>query len=49
LLDQPAGAELCVILAHGAGAGMEHPSMEGLARELTAQGIATLRYQFPYM
>jgi hypothetical protein len=49
LLDQPPGAELCVILAHGAGAGMEHPSMEGLARELTAQGIATLRYQFPYM
>jgi hypothetical protein len=38
-----------VILAHGAGAGMEHPSMEELARDLAAQGIATLRYQFPYM
>jgi hypothetical protein len=38
-----------VILAHGAGAGMEHPSMEELARDLTALGFATLRYQFPYM
>jgi hypothetical protein len=28
---------------------MEHPSMAGLARDLTAQGMATLRYQFPYM
>ena len=49
LLDQPHGAELCMILAHGAGVGMEHPSMAGLARDLAAQGIATLRYQFPYM
>jgi hypothetical protein len=49
LLDQPRGSQICVILAHGAGAGMEHPSMGGLARDLTEHGIATLRYQFPYM
>jgi uncharacterized protein len=49
LLDQPRGSQICVILAHGAGAGMEHSSMGGLARDLAEQGIATLRYQFPYM
>jgi hypothetical protein len=36
-------------LAHGAGAGMRHPFLEKLARELAAQGIATLRYEFPYL
>jgi uncharacterized protein len=36
------------VLAHGAGAGMTHPFMESVARALTARGIATLRYQFPY-
>jgi len=36
-------------LAHGAGAGMRHSFMEALAAELAEQGIATLRYQFPYM
>jgi uncharacterized protein len=37
------------MLAHGAGAGMSHPFMENLADELAAAGVATLRYQFPYM
>jgi predicted alpha/beta-hydrolase family hydrolase len=37
------------VLAHGAGAGMTHPFMEVVAMELGARGIATLRYQFPYM
>jgi predicted alpha/beta-hydrolase family hydrolase len=36
-------------MAHGAGAGMEHPSMTVLATGLYALEIATLRYQFPYM
>src|SRR5262249_39497533 len=31
------------------GVGMTHPSMEAVARGLAARGIATLRYQFPYM
>jgi predicted alpha/beta-hydrolase family hydrolase len=37
------------VLAHGAGAGMRHPFLETLSRELAATGVATLRYQFPYM
>lgn len=49
LLLQPAGARACLVLAHGAGAGMAHPFMAALAQRLAAQGIATLRYQFPYM
>jgi predicted alpha/beta-hydrolase family hydrolase len=36
-------------LAHGAGAGMTHPFLEKLARELASAGLATFRYQFPYM
>jgi len=48
-LELPAGARACYVLAHGAGAGMEHPFMSAAARELGALAIATLRYQFPYM
>lgn len=49
LLEVPASARACYVLAHGAGAGMRHPFMEALAQGLAARGIATLRYQFPYM
>jgi predicted alpha/beta-hydrolase family hydrolase len=38
-----------MVLGHGAGAGMRHPFMEGAAAALGAKGIATFRYQFPYM
>jgi uncharacterized protein len=48
-LEMPASARACYVLAHGAGAGMDHPFMSAAARELAAHGIATLRYQFPYM
>jgi uncharacterized protein len=48
-LAQPPGARACYVFAHGAGAGMDHPSMSAPARELTALGVATLRFQFPYM
>ena len=48
-LELPARARACYVLAHGAGAGMEHPFLSAAARELGALGIATLRYQFPYM
>ena len=37
------------MLAHGAGAGMTHPFMESLTAELASRGVATFRYQFPYM
>jgi uncharacterized protein len=49
LLQKPPGARACYVLAHGAGAGMDHPFMENVARGLASRGIATLRYQFPYM
>jgi predicted alpha/beta-hydrolase family hydrolase len=39
----------CFVFAHGAGAGMTHPFMEQVATGLAERGIATLRYQFPYM
>jgi len=47
--ELPADARACYVLAHGAGAGMEHAFMRATAHELGALGIATLRYQFPYM
>src|SRR5215831_9712213 len=49
LLSHPPNARACYVLAHGAGAGMEHPFMRAVALELADRGVATLRYQFPYM
>ena len=49
LLERPENARQLLVLAHGAGAGMTHPFMERLSSELASVGIATLRYQFPYM
>jgi uncharacterized protein len=49
LLVRPPDARLLYVLAHGAGAGMRHPFLESIAQRLAGQGIATLRYQFPYM
>ena len=43
------GARACYVLAHGAGAGMDHPFMSAVAAELAERGVATLRFQFPYM
>jgi predicted alpha/beta-hydrolase family hydrolase len=49
LVQAPAGSRACYVLAHGAGAGMEHPFMGAIADGLAERSIATLRYQFPYM
>jgi hypothetical protein len=49
LFERPSRARGVLVLAHGAGAGMEHPSMQSVATALTRGGIAILRYQFPYM
>jgi uncharacterized protein len=49
LLLRPPDARACFVFAHGAGAGMTHPFMEAFAAELATAGIASLRYQFPYM
>jgi predicted alpha/beta-hydrolase family hydrolase len=48
-LLRPPGAVACYVMAPGAGAGMEHPFMAACAAELAGLGIATLRYEFPYM
>ena len=39
----------CLVLAHGAGAGMRHSFMAAVADGLALRGVSTLRYQFPYM
>jgi predicted alpha/beta-hydrolase family hydrolase len=49
LLLRPPAARACFVFAHGAGAGMTHEFMERVAAALCDHGIATLRYQFPYM
>jgi uncharacterized protein len=49
LLQTPSRVRACYVLAHGAGAGMDHPFMRSIAAELAQRGVATLRYQFPYM
>jgi predicted alpha/beta-hydrolase family hydrolase len=49
LLQVPHRARVCYVLAHGAGAGMSHPFMAAVTDGLAERGIATMRYQFPYM
>lgn len=49
LLVRPPAARWLLVLGHGAGAGMAHPFLGKLAAELANVGVATLRYQFPYM
>lgn len=49
LLNRPSQARACFVFAHGAGAGMTHSFMETVAGGLCERGVATLRYQFPYM
>lgn len=48
-LLRPRDAWLLYVMAHGAGAGMRHRFLESVSHALASQGIATLRYQFPYM
>src|SRR5271154_4310933 len=49
LLASPDTPHACFVFAHGAGAGMTHSFMEAFAHGLSERGIASLRYQFPYM
>ena len=48
-LTAPRKPRVLFVMAHGAGAGMGHPFMETVADGLSERGVATLRYQFPYM
>ena len=49
MLLRPAEARALLLLAHGAGAGMRHAFMQAIASALAARGVATLRFQFPWM
>ena len=49
LVQCPPNAHAMYVFAHGAGAGMKHSFMSAIAAELAANGVGTLRYQFPYM
>lgn len=49
VLVKPDAALALLVLGHGAGAGMRHRFMDAIAERLADRGIATFRYQFPYM
>ena len=49
MLLEPAEARCLLVFSHGAGAGMRHRFMEDAAERLADRGVATFRYQFPYM
>ena len=38
-----------IVVAHGAGAGMDHPFIAGFARACVEEGLASLRFNFPYV
>ncbi|MBL7833271.1 MAG: dienelactone hydrolase family protein [Cyclobacteriaceae bacterium] len=48
-LLEPPNMKALIVLAHGAGAGMNHIFMTDLSEALAARNIGTLRYNFPYM
>jgi predicted alpha/beta-hydrolase family hydrolase len=49
LLDGPPGADWTLILAHGAGQGMDSAFMAQMARALARAGMRVIRFEFPYM
>jgi uncharacterized protein len=46
--SRPPDAAGTIVVAHGAGAGMEHPFISGFTRAMHVEGFATLRFNFPY-
>jgi predicted alpha/beta-hydrolase family hydrolase len=49
LWTQAETATAVAVIAHGAGAGMEHPFLAGVAEGLTANEVSVLRFNFPYV
>lgn len=49
LVNTPENMRALLVLAHGAGAGMNHSFMSGLSTHLSRMGVGTFRYNFPYM
>jgi predicted alpha/beta-hydrolase family hydrolase len=48
LIDNPTGTNT-LVLAHGAGAPMDHPFLQTIATNLAARGLRVVRFEFPYM
>ncbi|MEV7604217.1 alpha/beta family hydrolase [Paenarthrobacter sp. NPDC089322] len=48
LLIRPGKPIATLAVAHGAGAGMEHPFLQGFAAAMADEGVSTLRFNFPY-
>lgn len=48
LYARPENAFATLVIAHGAGAGMEHPFLSGFSHAMNDGGVATLRFNFPY-
>jgi predicted alpha/beta-hydrolase family hydrolase len=46
---RPPSAFATIVVAHGAGAGMDHPFIAGFARACVDEGLATIRFNFPYI
>jgi uncharacterized protein len=49
MLMTPDNSEKLLVFAHGAGAGMTNSFMQKMSEQLAGHGIATFRYNFPYM
>lgn len=49
LCNGPEKASTRIVLAHGAGAGMDSPFMQTIAEGLGARGMSVVRFEFPYM
>ena len=49
ILVRPENASALYVFGHGAGAGMRHAFMEAVADRVGTLGVATFRYQFPFM
>jgi predicted alpha/beta-hydrolase family hydrolase len=46
----PAAADAsALVVGHGAGAGMDHPFLVGFCDAMADEGVATLRFNFPYL
>jgi uncharacterized protein len=49
LLVRPADATHLLVLGHGASTNMRHANLQTIAERMADVGIATFRYNFPYM
>ena len=49
IVGEVGGAETTVVVAHGAGAGKDHPFLTGFAEALRREGLSTVRFDFPYV